>query len=468
MVEHPETLLEMVSSSRGSVVVDGARIAATDLVSKAATAAVGLRARGVGRGQGVVLVDDGDGVDVLAALLGAWWVGARPSIVAGTVSASELTAVRQQTGATLVVRGVAEPGDPAVAFADLRRTGPPFEPVCEPEDGALDVMSSGTTGRPKCVSFTHRALATNVAAIARRLELTQQDVLYSPLSLSIAGVVGMVLLPGLLAGSTVHLGRLSGAQVARAHKQLDTTQPTLVYGVPYLYEILAGRPGTAGCANLRWAICSSAPLPESTFHRAWQSLGTPVRSSYCLVEAGTVTLNTCTDVDALRTTVGEPVDGVEVRIVPLDDGDRVGRVVVGGNSCGSGYRNAGELTDFADGEVWTNDLGFLADGLLTITGRADEVIQVAGQNVDLARIRELVSHCPGLGDFAVIAGQHERLGRVPILVADGNTLRVPPRDVIAYCRSVLRDVEVPREVRVVDGISRTATGKVRLFDGEAE
>src|SRR5262249_49654283 len=153
--------------------------------------------------------------------------------------------------------------------------------------------------------------------IARRLRLTEHDVLYSPLALSIPGVLGMVLLPGLAAHATVHVGRLSGARIALAHNQMRVARPTLIYRGPYMYEVIARKPSEAGHAGLKWAICSSAPLPAATFDRAWQYLGVPVRSSYCLAEAGTVTLNTCDDPDALRTTVGKPLDGVKVRVDPV-------------------------------------------------------------------------------------------------------------------------------------------------------
>jgi acyl-CoA synthetase (AMP-forming)/AMP-acid ligase II len=326
-------------------------------------------------------------------------------------------------------------------------------------------VSSGSTGNPKCVSFTHGALSTNIHAIARRLDLTERDVLYTPLPLSVAGVIGMVVLPGLLRDATVWVGRLSGARLALAHTQVRTARPTLIYGVPYTYEILARKQRHGGYDRLRWAICSSAPLPTSTFDRVSACLGVPVRSSYCSAEAGTVTLNTCSEPESLRTTVGAPLDGVSVKIEPMNGDPGAGRVIIGGTSCGAGYRHRGELTPFQSGEVVTGDLGFINNGLLTLTGRVDEVIQVAGQNVDLARVRQHLRRCPGLGEFALIVSQHERLGQVPILLADAASLTVSPPEVMSFCRRVLRDVEVPREVRVVEGIPRTATGKIQLTDG---
>jgi acyl-CoA synthetase (AMP-forming)/AMP-acid ligase II len=467
MMAQGDTLLEVVRSSRGSVVVDGSRFDAADLGSVGRKAAAGLKARGVRRGDSIVAVDNGGGVELLASLLGAWWIGARPTVVTGSADDAEVQSIQRQTGGVLVLQGKFPSAGEKISFPDLLASDGTTadSETCVPGDVALDIASSGSTGRPKCVSFTHSALWHNVRAVAQRLELTEQDVLYSPLPLSIAGVLCMVVLPGLLADSTVHVGRLSSTRIALAHQQVRTVQPTLLYGVPYMYEVLARKQSSGGYENLKWAICSSAPLPAATFDRVQEHLGVPPRNSYCLAEAGTVTLNTCSDPDALRHTVGEPLDGVKVGLESVSGNPEEGRLVIGGTSCGLGYREAGELKAFPRGEVRTGDLGSLQGGLLTLTGRADKVIQVAGQNVDLSYVRQMVSRCPGLGDFEVLVDQHKRLGAVPILLAESKSLTISPREVIAYCRSVLRDVEVPREVRVVDEIPRTATGKVRMIDG---
>jgi acyl-CoA synthetase (AMP-forming)/AMP-acid ligase II len=464
MAVRRETLLELVRSSSGTVVLDGAIWQAADLVAGARRAAAGLQSRRVQPGDGVLLVDDGGGAELLAALLGAWWVAARPVVVPGTVDPTGTAAIRELTGAKLTVRQGDRPADETITFADLL-AGEALTvgtQTCAPEDVGLDVASSGTTGRPKCVSYTHAALARNVRAYADRLKLTGDDVLYSSLPLSVAGVLGMVLLPGLLAGATTHVGRLSGAQVARAQRQIREAEPTLIYGVPYTFDVLARQRAQRPGDQLRWAICSSAPLPEGTFDRVRDYLGVPPRSSYCLAEAATVTLNTSNDPDNLRHSVGEPLDGVKVTVEPSDRDGRAGRLVIAGTSCGLGYRRDGALDPFLEGRVRTNDLGFLDGRSLTITGRVDEVIKVAGQQVDLAHVRQVLSRCPGLGDFAVVIDQHENLGAVPILLAQAGSLTVSPREVIAFCRGELRDVEVPREVRVVEQIPRTITGKVPL------
>ncbi|MGY5060714.1 class I adenylate-forming enzyme family protein [Streptomyces sp. 900105755] len=465
------TLLDLVRASDGSIVMDGARLTAADLALQARATAVALAARGVGPGDAVVLVDDGSGAELLRCLLAAWSVGARAALVSGTADEAEVAAVVRQTGASLLVRRSPRASDGAneVAFRDLSAQHASAVPPggCAPDDIALDVASSGTTSAPKCVSYTHRALRANVEAIGRRLHLTPDDVLYSPLPLSVAGVLCMVVLPGLRAGATIHVGRLASARVAAAHGHIQLARPTLLYAVPYVYDLLSRKRGASVYDRLRWAVCSSSPLPAPTFDRLWKHLGVPLRNAYCLAEAATVTLNTCTDPDEIRETVGTPLDGVEVAVEQDAESGAgpEGRLIIRGTSCGLGYRQDGRLVPFSGGEVRTSDLGLLRNGLLTVTGRSDRVIQVAGRNVDLSLIRRAVAACPGLGDFEVVADQHPRLGAVPVLLAEARTLTVPAARVMAFCRTVLHPADMPREIRVLDELPRTITGKVRTAAG---
>ena len=468
-VTEAATLLDLLRSGCGAVVTDGSRTDAADLWSLARRAAAGMSRR-LERGDGALLIDDGGGVELLATMFGAWAAGVRVAVVSGSSAAAEVSAAVAQTGSRLTVLGSPSdaPDDAVTTFDDLLSGSAEWggREECAPGDVAIDIVSSGTTGPPKCVSYTHAALLSNVRAQADRLALGSGDTLYSPLPLSLGGVVGMVLLPALYAGSTAVLGRLHGARVTRAPQQLRAVDPTLLYGVPYTFELLTRQRRQWDATRLRWAICSSAPLPENTFDRVWAHLGTPPRSSYCLAEAAVVTLNTSNDIDQLRHTVGTPLDGVRVRVDEQAGSNGTGPLVIGGAGCGVGYRHGGHVEPFPGGEVRTRDVGVLRDGILTLVGRMDDVIQVAGHNVDLAHVQRVVGRCPGVGVFAVVVDHHERLGRVPVLLAEASSLTVAPRDVIEFCRRELQDFEVPRQVRVVDRIPRTISGKVRLSVGD--
>lgn len=455
----PPTLLELVLNSASHVLVDGRSLTADQLAVTAGRMAAGLERRGVEPGSGVVVVDDASGHDLLAVMLGAWWLGARPAILPRSTNVARLRAAKRETGADVVVSASA-PRELAVPFADLigRTSAVMGEyPGCTGGDVALEIATSGTTGRPKFVSFTHEALAVNVADFARRLELAPADRLYSPLPLSLAGVIGMVLLPGLLAGATIRVGRLEGPEVRHASRDMRELSPTFVYGVPYVLDVVSRLGRASHLTDLRWLICSSAPLPRATFDRVSGYFGVPPRNSYCLAEAGTVTVNTATGDDELRATVGSPLDHMTVEFEASGDGRR--RVVVSGRGCGLGYRRAGRIERFVGGRVLTNDYGSLDDGVLRLHGRADTVIQVAGQNVDIADIHDALAACPGIKDYSVVVGHDDALGQIPVLLVAEAGCRATAEEILDFCRTALPAAAVPRSVRFVDHITRSTAGK---------
>src|SRR5579863_9008151 len=111
-----DTLLALVLQGPGSIVVDGDRVDASALELSAKRAAAGYSIRGISAGDGVMIVDNGSGVELLAALLGAWWVGARATLLSSSTDAEQVRAIRAEAGASLLVRSGALVNDGELAF----------------------------------------------------------------------------------------------------------------------------------------------------------------------------------------------------------------------------------------------------------------------------------------------------------------------------------------------------------------
>src|SRR5207248_8402251 len=174
-----------------------------------------------------------------------------------------------------------------------------------------------------------------------------------------------------------------------------------------------------------------------------------------------------------RFTDGRPLPGVEIRLVD-DDGHGVeagvpGEILSRGPDCFDGYTDAG-LTASAfvdDGWYVTGDVGVLDDdGYLTITDRRKDIIIRGGENISAAEVEELLLGVPGVAEAAVVAAPDSRLGEHACAFvrlrpgADSPDLDGVRAQLAA---AGLARQKWPEELRVVDDLPRTASGKVQKF-----
>ena len=329
--------------------------------------------------------------------------------------------------------GATDDGDvlPFLRFIQIGAAAEPKYPslvadglAAQPDDVVTLIYTSGTTGDPKGVMLTHRNFSTNVVSALDVLHIGPDDTCLSllPLSHSFERMAGHYAM--FHGGCTINYAE-SLDTVARDMKE---TRPTIVLGVPRLYEkfyarvldravsggglkrriffwsrksgerwadtVLAGKPVPAmlgiskGIAQalvfnkmkaatggrIRFFISGSAPLaPEIA--RFFYAAGLPVLEGYGLTETSPVV--TVNPLQAPRMgTVGPPIAGVEVRLA--EDGE----ILVRGPNVMAGYFNQPEATrETIDGEGWlhTGDVGeFDEKGYLRITDRKKDLIKTAG------------------------------------------------------------------------------------------
>jgi long-chain acyl-CoA synthetase len=133
-----------------------------------------------------------------------------------------------------------------------------------------------------------------------------------------------------------------------------------------------------------------------------------------------------------------------------------------------GYHNKPAETAEAlvDGWYLTGDLArFHRHGLITITGRLKELIIRGGENIAPAEIEEIALKFPGVADCAVVAGKHELLGEVPVLfVVTKPDVKVDAASLRAFFGEHLSAHKVPAEIRYLDQIPRTGSGKTLRFE----
>lgn len=327
---------------------------------------------------------------------------------------------------------------------------------------ALVMYTSGTTGLPKGVPMTRRAIAADLDALAEAWQWTADDVLVHGLPLF--HVHGLVL--GLL-GSLRHGNRFvhTGKPTPEAYAEAGGT---LYFGVPTVWSRVAADPAAAGALrSARLLVSGSAALPVPVFDRLEQLTGHRPIERYGSTES-LITISTRVDGERRPGWVGLPVTGVQTRLVddagdPVPhDGDTIGRLQVRGPMVFSGYLNRPEATAEAfDAQGWyrTGDVAAIsAAGMHRIVGRESvDLIKSGGYRIGAGEVETALLGHPGVQEVAVVGLPDDDLGQRVVAFVVGSA---QPAALIDFVADQLSVHKRPREVRIVDALPRNAMGKV--------
>jgi o-succinylbenzoate---CoA ligase len=334
------------------------------------------------------------------------------------------------------------PGSPS------RDTGLPDEPVtlpAAPDDVALAVATSGSTGTPRTTLLTAGALTASARATHDRLAGPGQWLLVLPVD-HVAGL--QVLVRSVLAGTTPVIappGRFTPALLVDAAARL--TGPTRYTSlVPtQLVRVLDDPAATRAAASFDAILLGGSAAPAPLLARA-RAAGLRLVTTYGMTE----TCGGCVY-------DGVPLDGVRVRI------DDDGRVLIAGDVLAAGYLEHPSPFVERAGErhLRTGDLGRIDDGVLTVLGRADDVILTGGVNVAPAAVEDALVGLPSVAEACVVGLPDEEWGELVaalVVPVPGATVPALPalRDHVA---ARLGPAHAPRRVVVVDALPLRGPGK---------
>jgi malonyl-CoA/methylmalonyl-CoA synthetase len=341
----------------------------------------------------------------------------------------------------------------------------------KPDDLATILYTSGTTGRSKGASLTHRNLASNALALVEAWAFTRGDVLLH--ALPIFHVHGLFV--------AIHCVLLSGAHMLWLPRfDVDEVigllpQATVMMGVPTFYARLLASPRLTreAAQNVRLFVSGSAPLLSETHAEFRARTGHAILERYGMTETGMITSNPLEGPRAPGT-VGRPLPGVSVRVVD-DAGDprepgTIGSVQVRGPNVFAGYWRMPDKTrdEFtADGWFRTGDMGEWvaegeAQGYLRLVGRAKDLIITGGLNVYPKEIEERIDALPGVVESAVIGVPDPDFGEaVTAVIVPRSGAHVDASQIIGALRGDIASFKVPKRVYVVDELPRNAMGKVQ-------
>ncbi len=365
----------------------------------------------------------------------------------------------------------APPPDVAIIDIDAETLFPSVETPhvhhAKPDDTALLMYTSGTTGTPKGVLLSHANLLASARAVVAWHGLTQDDRVLSSLPLyHINGQVIATLAPFVSGGSIVAPHRFSTTNwwdLVEKHKC------TWINMVPTIISYLLNTPETRSFPQLRFGRSASAPLPPE-HHKAFElRFGIPVIEAMGMTECASTVF--CNPHDARRRygSPGLPL-GVEAAVVD-DTGQYLadtatGELVLRGPNVMSGYFKAPEKTAEAidaDGWLRTGDLGYRdADGFYFVTGRLKELIIKGGENIAPREIDEALLSHPDVLEAAAFGIPDANYGQdiaAAIILKPGAAYDKIALD--AFCLRELGKFKTPRRWHVVTDLPKGPSGKVQ-------
>ena len=387
------------------------------------------------------------------------------------VAGTDTPAVRAATDLGLALLQLAfSSADPAGTFAltteGARQTVTPR--AATPDTVSLLLHTSGTTARPKLVPLTCGSLSDSASGRASLLRLARSDRALCVAPMYTSSGIKRILLPTLWAGASVVC--TPGFAADSFLGWIEEFQPTFYAGNPTIHRAvldLLDRRGTPA-HSLRFAISTSAPMPEAMHARFEATLGIPLLQAYAMTEIGAIAQSPLPPVERRAGSVGLAA-GCEIAVMDATwtrcRPGEIGEIVVRGPEVFAGYEGDAEATAaaFRDGWFRTGDLGYLdGDGYLYLSGRAKDLINRGGFKVSPAEVDAALLGHPAVLDAATFSLAHPTLGED---VAAAVVLRAPGSVTVQQLRDFLLErltaFKVPSRVMEVESIPRTALGKVR-------
>jgi long-chain acyl-CoA synthetase len=339
-----------------------------------------------------------------------------------------------------------------------------------PEDEAVVLYTSGTTGKPKGAVLTHSNILWNVQTIAfDTIELKHEDVLVGALPLFHSFGQTVVLNGGFRVGATIAL--VPRFEAGAVLDLLLKEKVTVFVGVPTMFiGLLEAAKSNPVRPPLRIAVSGGSALPVAIIEKVKDIFEIDIFEGYGLSETSPVATFNQARYGRKPGTVGCAIWGVDVEIADIEVLDRIdfmpsgerGEIVIRGHNIFSGYLNRPEATAEAviDGWFRSGDVGIKdEDGFISIVDRTKDMIIRGGFNVYPREVEEVVNRFPGVNQVAVIGIPDDVHGEeiVAVLVADEG---VDADEVREWTKGHIGSHKYPRRIEFVDELPLGPSGKV--------
>ncbi len=346
-----------------------------------------------------------------------------------------------------------------------------------PDDTAVILFTSGTTGAPKGAELTHFNLFFNAYVSTKEImEVKPDDVLLTVLPLFHAFGQSCIMNTAIIGGATMSL--LPRFETEKAMEVVARDKCTYLAMVPTMYFFMLNDPHWQNYdfSSVRMAVSGGAALPEEVHRRFRERYGITILEGYGLSETSPVASFTVAGEEVRVGSIGKPIWGVDMAVVREDgtfaDTDEVGEIVIRGHNIMKGYYNRPEATAEVMTKGWfhSGDIGRRdADGYFYIVDRKKDIIIRGGMNIYPREIEEVLYAHPKVLEAAVVGVPDPARGEeVKVFVSPREGETVTGEELHKYLEERIAKYKWPAEVAVLPELPKGPTGKILKKDLKAQ
>ena len=336
------------------------------------------------------------------------------------------------------------------------------------DDPALIAFTSGTTGEPKGTIHFHRdVMAMCICAADALLKPTEDDIFIGSPPMAFTFGLGMLItFPFHVGATTLLLEKTNPSNLIAA---IDKFKATICATAPTAYKFMLKNYHDYDLSSLKKAVSSGEHLPVAVFEEWYTKTGKKIINALGSTEMTHMFISAIEN-DIRPGTIGKAINGYEVCILGPDnvpvEPERIGRLAVKGPTGCKYLADKHQQKYVVNGWNITGDMCSMDnDGYVSFESRSDDMIISAGYNIAGPEVEDALYTNDKVSECAVIGVPNEERGSIVkayIILNDGNT----PSDETAlelqnYIKKVIAPYKYPREIKFVETLPRTATGKVK-------
>ena len=347
----------------------------------------------------------------------------------------------------------------------------------EPNDVAVQMYTSGTTGRPKGVQLGHYSFFALAKELAKQdknwINWNQKD--KSLITLPCFHIGGLWwAIRGLVSGAeNILLATFVDFEVLEAIEKYRITKTCMV---PAMIQVLLSEPKCkkTDFSSLEYIVYGGSPIAESLLKKAIATFGCDLAQIYGMTETGNCAVSLLpeahksTNKEILKA-AGKPFPGVSIKIIDSEGKElscsQVGEVCIKSPANMIGYCKLPEATakTLIDGWIHTGDAGYFdEEGYIYICDRFKDMIVYGGENVYPAEIENILYEHPAVREVAVIGVPDEDFGEtIKAIVVLKAGIKASALDIINFVRGKIADFKLPRSVEFTESLPRTPSGKLQ-------